>query len=88
MGLTTKAFGVTNAVLDALNWRKDMAKVVITKGVAYIDGQPYKAFENTFTKEWYIVKGTTCMEQRVASGIKATSAKKALQQWIDSREEG
>jgi hypothetical protein len=53
----------------------------IVNGTITIDGVLYKAFENSFSKTWYIVKGDNCMGECVARSIKAKSAREALAIW-------
>ncbi len=51
----------------------------ITKGTVVVNGKTYKAFQNTYTKLWYIVEGVSCMDKIVWNGLKAKSAKNALE---------
>jgi len=54
----------------------------ITKGTVTVDGVLYKAFENSFNHLWYIVRGDKSSDPVEARAIKATSGKKALEQWL------
>jgi hypothetical protein len=54
----------------------------ISKGTVTIDGVLYKAFENSFNRLWYVVRGTKSSDPTEAHSIRATSGKKALEQWI------
>ncbi len=59
-----------------------MTKHKITKGTVIYAGVLYKAFENSWDHSWYIVQGTTAGSPLVMAGIKAKSAKKALEHWL------
>lgn len=54
----------------------------ITKGTVTVDGVLYKAFENSISRTWYIVRGEKSSDPQEARSIKATSGKKALEQWL------
>lgn len=54
----------------------------ITKGTVTVDGVLYKAFENSFNHLWYVVRGNKSSDPTVAHSIRATSGKKALEQWL------
>lgn len=66
-----------------------MAKVKISRkyGTATItvngNKTVYTAFENSFSKEWYVVEGTRSSGWVVARGIKASSPYAALRQWLN-----
>jgi hypothetical protein len=54
----------------------------IVKGTVTIDGQIYKAFENSIDKTWSIYAGTSMRSDQVSGSIKAKSATEALKAWL------
>jgi hypothetical protein len=54
----------------------------IKRNKVTIDGQDYKAFQNSFSKKWYIVAGCQCDCPTVMGGIKAKSGNEALKIWL------
>lgn len=56
----------------------------IKKNKVTIDGQDYKAFQNSANKSWYVVAGCRCDCPTVMGGIKAKSGNEALKIWLDN----
>lgn len=59
-----------------------------SKGKVEIDNVVYKAFQNTMTKKWYVVKGEKSDAPRVVSDLRAKSSKDALEQFVAMVEAG
>lgn len=57
----------------------------IVKGQVTIDGQVYTAFENSFSKKWYIVRGSHSSDPVEVAGIDVRSGKKALEHWLGNK---
>ncbi len=78
------AYGPYETLQQALDYAQQQGnpKIKITKGTVILSGTLYKAFQNTYSKAWYIVQGQSCNGTQVANRIEAKSANQALEIWL------